>query len=159
MTLEEDTLETPGDTGKAASVSGSEGPSEATAEPVDINEVKAAVIPEKSPTDPNNPFDNDEEIMDDPEQTDEPSETQPLNSATKGRTPKTSVAKDNGDIDGDPEVQIVSREDLDSPVPKKRGWDCRCVVVGLLILVIMVGGAAVAILAQKFKSKYMYRLP
>lgn len=166
MTLEEETPLGDGgaaDPGKATSVSGSEpaDPSDITDPTLDGN---PGVVTEKVEAevnhkpDPKNPFEEGEEIVDDPEQTDEPSETEPLNAGAEARAgAKPSVGKDNGDIEGEPGL-LLSREDLESPTPKKRAFDCRCVVVGLLILVIMVGGAAVAILAQKFKSpSYNFR--
>lgn len=46
------------------------------------------------------------------------------------------------------------KEKSPSPLPPKKGCDVRCLVIGILVLVIMVGGAAVAILAHRFKSKF-----
>lgn len=45
-----------------------------------------------------------------------------------------------------------------SPLPPKKGCDVRCLVIGILVLVIMVGGAAVAILAHRFKGKFTAQL-
>lgn len=40
-----------------------------------------------------------------------------------------------------------------SEVPgQKKAWDVRCVVIGVLILLIMVAGAAAAVIAHRFKG-------
>lgn len=39
-------------------------------------------------------------------------------------------------------------------LPAKKGCDVRCLVIGILVLAIMITGAAVAILAHRFKSEY-----
>lgn len=38
-------------------------------------------------------------------------------------------------------------------LPVKKGCDVRCLVIGILVLAIMITGAAVAILAHRFKSE------
>lgn len=38
-------------------------------------------------------------------------------------------------------------------LPAKKGCDVRCLVIGILVLAIMITGAAVAILAHRFKSE------
>ena len=55
------------------------------------------------------------------------------------------------------EVQLVtcfvflSLQVSEAPGPKK-SWDVRCVVIGVLILLIMVAGAAAAVIAHRFKG-------
>lgn len=50
-------------------------------------------------------------------------------------------------------IKDSEREKSKSPLPPKKGCDLRCLVIGILVLVIMVGGAAVAILAHRFKNE------
>ena len=95
--------------------------------------------------------DEDDEGIKSEENGDIAAEKEPLRPKEKEPVPSTSTA-DN--IVGD-EEEVISKDDLDSDEVgiRKKGWDLRCIVVGILILVIMIGGATAAILVHRFKGQ------
>ncbi|KAK2143203.1 hypothetical protein LSH36_867g00050 [Paralvinella palmiformis] len=62
--------------------------------------------------------------------------------------------------DGDDKSDPLCTEDFESQVSEvpgqKKAWDVRCVVIGVLILLIMVAGAAAAVIAHRFKGPPLY---
>lgn len=79
-------------------------------------------------------------------------EKQPLKPSDEKPGPSTGSVEN---VIGD-EEEAISKDDLDSDdvTIRKKGWDIRCVIVGILILIIMVGGATAAILVHRFKGQY-----
>ncbi|ELT89020.1 hypothetical protein CAPTEDRAFT_219955 [Capitella teleta] len=114
------------------------------------NEAKAAVTPDQVEVIENSYLDEDEKTG---ENGDIAAEKEPLRPSEE--RPSTSAAADT--LVGD-EEDAISKDDLDSDdvAIRKKGWDVRCVIIGLLVLILMVGGATAAILVHRFKGKTTY---
>lgn len=72
--------------------------------------------------------------------------------------PLKSNAKEEITLEvGEDETHGKDEEDQESSgkLPAKGGCDVRCLVIGILVLMIMIGGAAVAIFAHRFKSEFL----
>lgn len=84
----------------------------------------------------------------------EPSETQPLKQADAA----------NKDVDKDKDLEAADSDEEDGAGshgrgskgggPYKRQWDVKCIVIGISTLLLIVGGAVIAILVHKFTGKF-----